>query len=136
MGDAAASRLEGPRAGCPVCGRELGGVGQGEPVERFLITTASGSCYAVWHRGQVWWIRPRAVATPAARRRPDTWVPTARPRPWPCGPGHRVSLLLSASGYRGGELVGQPTDWRTTTPVVTVETWDPGDPWPGEPPTR
>lgn len=128
-------RDEGRKAeNCPSCGRKW--VEMEEGVERILLTTASGSRYAVWHRDQIWWVRPRVTASPTARPRSDAWVRSTRPRPWPCRLGHPIALLLHAREFRDGELVGGATDWRSTTPIVEIATWLAADQWPGEPPTE
>ncbi len=108
---------------------------KGQP-DRTLITTASGSRYAIWRHIDSWWVRPQVVESPTARLRPDVWVPSTQPRPWPCGLGHLVSLLMVGDGSRAEATLGDMSDWRTTTPVGEIATWSPSDPWPGDPPGR
>ena len=117
-----------------------GSVSADEPPERLVVTTVSGSRYAVWvSASSGWWVRAQAVIAPSAPILADAWRPIAPLTPWP--PLLGVGLQLAFRDDRAIAWPEQPEiliectdEWRHTTALIQIECWSLEDAWPGEPP--
>lgn len=111
-----------------------------DAIERVIVTTASGSRYAVWAKASLgWWVRGQAVVAPNVPLLADVWRPIAPLTPWPpiLGMGLRFAFRdeRAIAWPEQPDLLIECTDeWRHTTPIELIATWGPGDEWPGEPP--
>lgn len=107
--------------------------------QSILITTATGSVYAIWHDPATgWWLRPRATLNPHAFPLDDDWRAIHEPEPWPIKLGDRIYFRFRQNrimrmGDSPGFLVELEDEWRVTTAVRMIGTWGEDDVWPGLP---